>query len=104
MPKIRFLAMNKKIKYSQKYKAPLLILDLDYTLMANTDGAIIPRPYLYEFLESVSKNMELWIWSAGIREYVESVVEQLKIKHYFSQILCREDCIKIGDNYIKSLS
>lgn len=81
-----------------------LVLDLDNTLISSlTFGELsrtkLPpqlsyvdmtgffriylRPYLHEFLEYAFKNYNVTIWSAGTRDYVLYIVEQILLKPNF---------------------
>jgi RNA polymerase II subunit A small phosphatase-like protein len=68
----------------------LLILDLDETLIHATDKAlgrvpdfqvyyydIYKRPYLDEFLKTVSQHFKLAVWSSADDEYVGKIVKEI---------------------------
>lgn len=71
----------------------VLVLDLDETLISwiedddiqhdfrirvmGCNYRIRTRPYLQEFLQAVSKNYELVVWSASHPEYANGIVAQL---------------------------
>lgn len=85
---------------------PLLILDLDETLIRATmthlshapdfvvfDYAIYCRPFLSSFIAERSTIFDLAIWSAGTPEYVNKITERLfpvQIKPVF--VWCRDRC------------
>lgn len=57
------------------------------------------RPGLKDFLNETSKHFELILFNNGSQLYTDAVVEKLMqtlvvthSKHYFSHILCREQC------------
>lgn len=69
---------------------PLLILDLDETLVFATEEAlsrpgdflvgrytVYRRPYLLAFLETVSEWYDLAVWSSGSPTYVAEIVERV---------------------------
>jgi hypothetical protein len=89
---------------------PVLILDLDETLMfnglrdeANPQEVIIPRPKLNEFLESMSLKYELWLWSASEKEYAEYVLSLITPEYRFKHVFTKESCIKCGDSWVKDI-
>ncbi|HMV44177.1 MAG TPA: HAD family hydrolase [Leptospiraceae bacterium] len=68
---------------------PLLILDLDETLLhANVDLVhnnysyqtqfhyVYNRPYLKEFLIDTNQSFQLSVWSSGEKDYVEELIEK----------------------------
>jgi len=74
----------------------LLILDIDETLIHATstqlniqetcvvfDYFIYSRPYLREFLDSISQYYKLALWSSASDDYVEKVVENTILKEYY---------------------
>lgn len=71
---------------------PLVILDLDETLIYATkspldrmpdfevfDYYIYMRPHLIEFVEKLKMSFDIAIWSSAGNEYVESIIEKLKL-------------------------
>lgn len=97
-----------------------LILDLDETLIhseypINKDKSydfiikdqnlgVFVRNYLKEFLDAVKNEFNLILFSAGASHYVNSVIEVVGIKEYFSLVLSRECCCSPFDNiYIKDI-
>lgn len=87
-----------------------LVLDLDETLvhasstpLPNPDHVIelssrmklhvLERPFLNEFLESMSAIYELVIYTAGDKEYAFAVVEKIDPRGRISHILHREHCV-----------
>jgi TFIIF-interacting CTD phosphatase-like protein len=66
-----------------------LVLDLDETLIHyvenGEDSYFLVRPYCKEFLHELSKYYELVIFTAGVKEYADWVIDQIdpegKIKH-----------------------
>jgi carboxy-terminal domain RNA polymerase II polypeptide A small phosphatase len=74
-------------------KRPLLVLDLDETLVHSTynptygppdlhvfEFYIYYRPFLQYFLRAISKSFDIGIWSAGTQNYVEEVVSKIMPK------------------------
>ena len=87
-------------------------MDLDETLIhfsANGDeGQLFFRPYLFEFLESVSQYYEIIIFTAGLKEYAKIVLDLIENrlgKKIFDYRLYRENTISNDEGiFIKDLS
>ena len=106
------------IRHNQNYpyiKTPnkkrySLILDLNETLISfkysnNSKGLIRVRPYLYQFLDAISLNYELILFTGSNKNYVYSIIEVLeRKKKYFDFIFTRQYLVKFGDCYLKDLS
>lgn len=93
-------------------KKPLLILDLDETLIYSThkkeyknekydfiideDYYVKKRPFVDEFLIEISNHFELAVWTAATRDYGEYIVKELfeknnlKLEFFYS----REKCVQ----------
>ena len=67
--------------------------------------AIIKRPYLNIFFESLVEKYTIGIYSRKSRSYVNKILEELHVEKYVepSIILCEENCIKLGGHFIKDL-
>lgn len=77
----------------------------DYDLeIKELDIGIWKRPYLYSFLEFCHINFDLYLFTAGTKGYIESVVKSLGIEKFFLFILDRRFCIKAGNIFVKDLS
>lgn len=81
-----------------------LILDLDGTLVADTDKEdIMPshRPYLEEFLDyvfSVCENVS--VWSAASEEWVLPILETIKTPRPFHFVWCGKTTPKVRWGYM----
>jgi len=94
----------------------LLILDLDETLIHATENElqvacdfkyldyfIYKRPYLSVFLDKISKDFRLAIWSSASDEYVEDIVRLINPKHIeFEFIWGRSRCTLKRDYILDS--
>jgi Dullard-like phosphatase family protein len=103
-----------------------LILDLDETLIhADFEGAYVNhdmvinfnygeedisvpvfiRPGLFEFLENISQEFEIIIFTASIREYADAVLNRLDPENkYFKFRFYRSECISVNSKiFIKDL-
>ena len=99
-----------KINSSYKYT---LVLDLDETLIhierdmnsKSKRKVMILRPYLHEFLSKMKKFYELILFSVGIPDYVDPLVDIIEKKEkYFDYRLYRHHAIFDGKEYVKDLS
>ena len=99
-----------KINSSYKYT---LVLDLDETLIhierdmnsKSKRKVMILRPYLHEFLSKMKKFYELILFSVGVPDYVDPLVDIIEKKEkYFEYRLYRHHAIFDGKEYIKDLS
>ena len=63
------------------------------------------RPFTKEFLEVISKNHRVIVYTASVQEYAEKIVEILDPKRQFiEQVLCRQHCTFIGGMFVKNLN
>lgn len=93
-------------------KKPLLILDLDETLIYSThkkeyknekydfiideDYYVKKRPFVDEFLIEISNHFELAVWTAATRDYGEYIIKELFEKNNLSLkfFYSREKCVQ----------
>ena len=103
---IPFIKEESKKEYS-------LVLDLDETLIhfsvnGENEGQLFFRPYLFEFLNSVSQFYEIIIFTAGLKEYAKIVLDLIENrmgKKIFDHRLYRENTIPNDEGvFIKDLS
>eukprot|EP01016_Furgasonia_blochmanni_P056097 TRINITY_DN94_c0_g2_i2.p1 TRINITY_DN94_c0_g2~~TRINITY_DN94_c0_g2_i2.p1 ORF type:complete len:569 (+),score=25.14 TRINITY_DN94_c0_g2_i2:139-1845(+) len=85
-----------------------LVLDLDETLVHyHEDGMreeIRIRPHAHEFLKEVSKYYEVVVFTAGIKEYADWIIDQVDTDHHIQYRLYRHHTIPEGPVYVKDLS
>ena len=84
-----------------------LVLDLDETLVHVPKGSnlIILRPGLREFLHSLLPYYELIIFTTGIKEYADQILNFIEIdEKYFSYRLYRQNATIVNENYYKDLN
>ena len=122
---------KRAIHLGEKAHAKTLFLDLDETLIhaekisekdsipqpkaGQVEGQVMrvgeevfyirKRPLLDKFLESASGKFELVVFTAGVKEYAERVVEFIDPERkYLKTILSREHCIQREGLFIKDLT
>ena len=105
-----FQAIRPPYILAPRTKPYTLVLSLDETLvnfqqMNYTQGVLKLRPYLIEFLEQVSLYYELVLFTTETEYYVEPIINAIQQrKKYFDYIFYKENCIMIGNDYVKDLS
>lgn len=114
----------------QYYGKPLLVLDLDETLVHSSfnfvDNAdleidlaiedpyanevayhklfVYKRPYVDEFLERMAKYYEICVFTASLQVYCDAVMEQLDPKHIVPHKLYRNSCTMSNGIFVKDMS
>ncbi|RAL50316.1 hypothetical protein DM860_007990 [Cuscuta australis] len=68
------------------------------------DFYILKRPFVDEFLESLSKKFEIVVFTAGIKEYASLVLDKLDKKNLISHRLYRDSCKELDGKFVKDLS
>ncbi|CAH9055533.1 unnamed protein product [Cuscuta europaea] len=110
---------------SQSPEKSTIFLDLDETLIHSNsnlppekydfvvrpvlDGDrvefyVLKRPFVDEFLESLSKKFEIVVFTAGIKEYASLVLDRLDRKGLISHRLYRDSCKELDGKFVKDLS
>lgn len=118
---------NLKILNSFDRSKKILILDLDETLIhsdfnsefeyydavisVNIDNnntcplKILIRPYTTEFLEFAKENFNVVLFTAGIQDYADAIVNYLDpLDEFFKLRLYRDSCLEYRNFFIKDLS
>lgn len=86
-----------------------LVLDLDETLVhfqekENGKSQFLIRPYAQFFLKEMSKYYELVIFTAGLQDYADFILDKLDTKGWLSHRLYRRHCYFQNNVYQKDLS
>ena len=108
--KPEFIPIQSPYIISQRKKPYTLVLGLDETLIyfrqiSNNQGVLKLRPFLIEFLENVSQFYELILFTSKTEFYAEPIINAIEQKKkYFDFIFYKENCIIVGNDYIKDLS
>lgn len=84
------------------------IPDPDYVFTIETSEAQVPiyvliRPGLQPFLERAKKNYDIVIYTASLAQYADPLLDVLDYKGLIDGRLFRDDCLLIGDTYVKDL-
>ena len=67
-----------------------IYFDLDNTIIDETGNKV--RPGMHELLASFKRHgVQLSIWTASVRERAEPILCKLRLKDYFTDIVCRDD-------------
>ena len=104
--KLNFLNNDTLIPFPPS-KPYTLVLDLDETLVHVPKGSnsIILRPGLRDFLHSLLPYYELVIFTTGIKEYADQILNFIEIdEKFFSYRLYRQNATIVNDNYYKDLN
>jgi len=64
---------------------------------------VLVRPYVYEFLNEMSKYYELIIFTASVSTYANALLNKLDVNKKISYRLFREHCNRINGGYLKDL-
>lgn len=65
---------------------------------------VLKRPFVDDFLELLSKNFEIVIFTAGIEEYASQVLDRIDQKRLISHRLYRDSCKEVEGKFVKDLS
>lgn len=116
--------MMKSLELGKKTKEKTLILDMDETLIAakfegkqqkkfkktfsfdfqNTQIHVRLRPYLSDALEKLSQFYELVVFTAGVKDYADPILDKIDPDHtIFKKRLYRDTCVKTEQFFIKDL-
>ncbi|KAG7593333.1 HAD-like superfamily [Arabidopsis thaliana x Arabidopsis arenosa] len=102
-----FLDLDETLVHSTM--EPPIRVNVDFMVRIKIEGAVIPmfvvkRPGVTEFLERISKNYRVAIFTAGLPEYASQVLDKLDKNRVISQRLYRDSCTEMNGRYAKDLS
>ncbi|XVF87266.1 hypothetical protein PTKIN_Ptkin18bG0105300 [Pterospermum kingtungense] len=132
-PKFDFITTTSALPHHHQLLPPLvpgkkrtIVLDLDETLVHSTlnsppptydftieptiDGVtmkfyVLKRPWVDEFLESISKKYEVVVFTAGVEQYASMLLDILDPKGLISHRLYRDSCKQlVTGKLVKDLS
>ena len=116
--------MMNSLELGKKTKEKTLILDMDECMIAakfegkqqknfqanfsfdfsGTQIHVRLRPYLSDALEKLSQLYELVVWTAGVQEYADTILDKIDPeKTLFKKRMYRDSCIKTEQFFIKDL-
>ena len=112
--------INNNIEFSSRVGTPYikepnlkrytLVLDLNETLInfkstKGNQGLVRTRPFLFEFLDSVSQFFEVILFTCSTQNYTDSIVKAIEYKKkYFDYIFCRQHTTIIKNDFVKDLT
>ncbi|KAL4497767.1 hypothetical protein ABPG72_000522 [Tetrahymena utriculariae] len=117
--KINNYELNRQLATQEELEGPFLpptkndnvytlVLDLDETLIHFVDtpvgGHFLMRPFLEIFLKEMSKIYEIVIFTVGMENYANWVIDSFDKNRYVSHRLYRQHAFSKQYNYIKDLS
>ena len=108
--KSEFISVQPPFIFSPRIKPYTLVLGLDETLIYfqqinKNQGVLKLRPFLIEFLENVSQYYELILFTSQSQLYAEPIINAIEQKKkYFDFIFYRENCVIVGNDYVKDLA
>jgi len=80
---------------------PLVIIQKDGTYR---QIYLNKRPYLDHFLEKLSQEYNIVIFTAAKIEYADTIIDTIDQNSYISRRLYRESCIRVGQGWIKDIA
>lgn len=116
--------MLKSIELGKKTKQKVLILDMDETMISARFRNRLPpgfqttfeidfqgspihvrvRPYLQDCLERLSHLYEIVVFTAGVQEYADKILDQIDPeKTIIKKRMYRTDCIQLQEFFVKDL-
>ena len=87
-----------------------LVLDLNETLInfkstQGNQGLVRTRPFLFEFLESISNYYEIILFTCSTKNYTDSIVKAIEYKKkYFDYIFYRQHIMCYKNDFVKDLT
>jgi hypothetical protein len=81
-------------------------VDIDNTVVNLKPKYVFFRPYLNEFLEYLTKNFYVAIWSAALDKWVNHIIFNSPIKKYYQDFLfiwTKEECSTIKEKKLKNV-
>jgi len=116
--------MMKSIELGKKTKQKVLVLDMDETMVSARFKSRMPpgfvtsfvvdfqdqpihvriRPYLQDCLERLSQLYEIIVFTAGVQEYADKILDQIDPERkIIKKRMYRTDCIQLQEFFIKDL-
>jgi Dullard-like phosphatase family protein len=101
-------SLSKKVYAPAPEDRPILVLDMDETLIHTvfhpSGHRVLHRPGLYQFLDAMVKLYQLVIFTAGLPQYADVVLDEIDpTGKYFCQRHYRNSCKVMNGIYCKDL-
>lgn len=114
--------MMKSLELGKRHKNKTVLLDMDETLIAakfdgkepkgfkpsfsfpfqDTKIHVRFRPYMQETLEKLSELFEIVVWTAGVKDYADPILDRIDPeKTLFKKRMYRDQCVKADQFFIK---
>ncbi len=97
-----------EFRFKNLEKRFTLVLDLDETLVhfksEKGNSRFLLRPYVFDFIQNLSKFYEIVIFTAAQKDYADWILDKLDVKHCISLRLYREHCSMFKDCHLKDLN
>jgi TFIIF-interacting CTD phosphatase-like protein len=86
-------------------KKYILVLDMDETLVHYdiTTKTFATRPFAKNFIRNMSKHWELVVFTAGLKDYADTILNELDPTGYITRRFYRDSCTYTEGVYIKDL-
>ena len=103
LPSVSEVTEVNKISLLECSHKPILILDLDETLIGCVQDEIMCRPHAIAMIDALKSVYDIWIWTASERPYAQFMIEWMGVSNSIRRLLCREDCVYVGGQYVKDI-
>jgi len=82
-----------------------LVLDMDETLVHSDPRRhhFKTRPHVQQFLREMSQRWEIVVFTAGLKDYADWILNDLDPNRYISRRLYRDSCTFRRGSYLKDL-
>lgn len=109
-----FNARSSSVPLKEPYLPPDIAKGLEYTLVLDLDETLVhfdpriktyrPRPGALKFLNEMCNYYELVVFTAGLKDYADYILNDLDRQHYITHRLYRDHTKCKGGVYVKDLS
>lgn len=80
-----------------------VVFDLDETVVYARNGPLYARAYLKDLFRAIKDDFEVIVWTAGVREYAKTVLEEINEDHIVKHLVYRHEKWFNEDDYTKNL-
>eukprot|EP00960_Hanusia_phi_P055918 763100-Hanusia_phi.AAC.9 len=75
---------------SNTIRRPVLVLDLDETLLHSGAYGVLPRPYLRDFILNLRRRFVIIVFTAGTHAYAQHCLRVLSLTEHVTAVFSRE--------------